>query len=62
MSVFITVVVQNVHYRNAQPMPKFVRKFFINFLGNYILIYRRPGSPFLNRKARYKVFFHIYIL
>lgn len=35
---------------------KFIRKIFIHFLGNYILIYRRSESPFLNRKARYKVY------
>uniref|UniRef100_A0A915DGL7 Uncharacterized protein n=1 Tax=Ditylenchus dipsaci TaxID=166011 RepID=A0A915DGL7_9BILA len=54
MSVLLTVIVQNIHYRSAYPMPKYVRQIFIHFLGNYILIYRRPGSPFKSRKARYK--------
>ncbi|KAI1712822.1 neurotransmitter-gated ion-channel ligand binding domain-containing protein [Ditylenchus destructor] len=40
---------------SAYQMPKLIRRIFIHFLGNYILVYRMPGgSPFKSRKARYK--------
>lgn len=51
MSVFLTVIVQNIHFKpSAAPMPKFVRRIFIHFLGNYLLIYRRPGSPYRSKR------------
>uniref|UniRef100_A0A183C4W0 Neur_chan_LBD domain-containing protein n=1 Tax=Globodera pallida TaxID=36090 RepID=A0A183C4W0_GLOPA len=43
-SVVMTVVVENIHYRDATPMPPFIRHLFINLFGRHYN-YHRPSSP-----------------
>uniref|UniRef100_A0A7E4US62 Neur_chan_LBD domain-containing protein n=1 Tax=Panagrellus redivivus TaxID=6233 RepID=A0A7E4US62_PANRE len=54
LSIVMTVIIQNVHWRVEQPMPKIVRAVFIHFFGKYLLIFRSIGKKDFHRKARYK--------
>uniref|UniRef100_A0A914ZPC6 Neurotransmitter-gated ion-channel transmembrane domain-containing protein n=1 Tax=Parascaris univalens TaxID=6257 RepID=A0A914ZPC6_PARUN len=54
LSVIVTVFVQNVHYRSEyDPMPCWMRRLFISFLGKYVLIYRTVDRGIIRRKAAY---------
>uniref|UniRef100_A0A0M3HQM7 Neur_chan_LBD domain-containing protein n=2 Tax=Ascaris TaxID=6251 RepID=A0A0M3HQM7_ASCLU len=54
LSVIVTVFVQNVHYRSEyDPMPCWMRRLFITFLGKYVLIYRTVDRGIIHRKAAY---------
>uniref|UniRef100_A0A914Y959 Uncharacterized protein n=1 Tax=Panagrolaimus superbus TaxID=310955 RepID=A0A914Y959_9BILA len=54
LSIILTVIIQNVHWRDEQPMPKIVRLIFVHFLGKYLLIFRNIGNKRFHRQARYK--------
>jgi hypothetical protein len=49
----MTVCVQNIHYKTS-PIPGLVRYLFIDVLGQYILIYRRPNLAESERKRKKK--------
>jgi nicotinic acetylcholine receptor len=50
LSVVLTIIIVNIHHQGNRPMPGFIRRFFIDFLGNYILIYKRPSE--IGRKLK----------
>ncbi|CAP20664.2 Protein CBR-ACR-6 [Caenorhabditis briggsae] len=54
LSVTCTVFVQNVHYRaHYQPMPSFVKRWFIEILGKKLLISRRTEKAQYHRTAQH---------
>ena len=59
LSIVAAVVIQNIHFREEQQMPKIVRFIFIHFLGKFLLIFRNIGNKDFHRKARYKVWLQV---
>ncbi|KAI6192770.1 Acr-6 [Aphelenchoides besseyi] len=44
LSVILTVGILNIHHQRLRPMPSCLRWFIIDFLGYYLLIYKRPSQ------------------
>ncbi|KAI6178081.1 Glutamyl aminopeptidase [Aphelenchoides besseyi] len=44
LSVILTVGILNIHHQRLRPMPSCLRLFIIDFLGYYLLIYKRPSQ------------------
>ncbi|KAI6182992.1 Acetylcholine receptor subunit alpha-type unc-63 [Aphelenchoides bicaudatus] len=50
LSIVLSIIVLSIHHQGNRPMPAYIRRIFIDFLGNYILIYKKPSE--LRRKPR----------
>ncbi|CAB3407734.1 unnamed protein product [Caenorhabditis bovis] len=54
LSVTSTVIIQNIHYRTYyQPMPEFIKRIFIEKLGNKLLITRKIQAANYHRSAQH---------
>uniref|UniRef100_A0AC35THI2 Neur_chan_LBD domain-containing protein n=1 Tax=Rhabditophanes sp. KR3021 TaxID=114890 RepID=A0AC35THI2_9BILA len=55
MSIICTVIILNIHHREDQVMPHYIRYFFIQFLGKYILVFRESEEVKQRKKERYDI-------
>ena len=50
LSVVSTVVILNIHHQPARPLPAYIRRYFIDFLGPRVLANKLPRPPKVETK------------